>query len=491
MIKLATKMNSTFAEIFNVKEKYIEDFGSFNISLIADIPLFIDPFLLFTSKDKHYQQLHEEIIEYLKFLKEKTIQKTLNIQDVYYLFQFNEVKQNWFGYSKIGNGGTGLGKKFARNLSENLDLVFNKVGSEKITDGSHLEKLCILDTGIGRDHISDFTTNLIKKYLLEYTEKFTKKYIDAKYHKKVNVQKVEFDYEKEYWKPQEFILPWHNNDFVLLTPRNILTKDDTWINKNDLYDDFQVTVDSIPNEQLRSRINSYFRTQIPKKPTKEDITKAKFKTIQKYSELIDYYIHSKELNGDKAKVISNDKVNYIKWIVNNLVSNFINKLKTDTDFYNKPSKSFDECKERLEYFKKFIENNDGYKFFYDNNGMPFRKEEIVQLIFRLVWYNTDFDVNREVNNGRGPADFVVSKGSKDKTVIEFKLAKNPQLKRNLTNQAEIYAKANNTKNILKVIIYFEDNELKKVFKILEKFKPGEDDNIILIDARKKDSASKI
>ena len=57
---------------------------------------------------------------------------------------------------------------------------------------------------------------------------------------------------------------------------------------------------------------------------------------------------------------------------------------------------------------------------------------------------TEYDVNREVNNGRGPVDFKVSKGSKDTTLVEFKLASNTKLKKNLENQVEIYKKANCT-----------------------------------------------
>ena len=53
---------------------------------------------------------------------------------------------------------------------------------------------------------------------------------------------------------------------------------------------------------------------------------------------------------------------------------------------------------------------------------------------------TEYDVNREVNNGRGPVDFKVSKGSKDTTLVEFKLASNTKLKKNLENQVEIYKK---------------------------------------------------
>ncbi len=111
----------------------------------------------------------------------------------------------------------------------------------------------------------------------------------------------------------------------------------------------------------------------------------------------------------------------------------------------------------------------------------------------MVWYGTVFDVNSEVNNGRGPVDFKISKGFSDSTLIEFKLASNSKLEKNLQSQVEIYEQANNTKKSIKVILFFSDQEETKVNEILKKLKLDNKDNIILIDARKdnKQSASTI
>jgi len=98
-------------------------------------------------------------------------------------------------------------------------------------------------------------------------------------------------------------------------------------------------------------------------------------------------------------------------------------------------------------------------------------------------------VNREVNNGRGPVDYKVSKGSKDTTVVEFKLARNTKLETNLKNQIEIYKKANNTKNAIKVILYFNEKEKNKVNDILSKLRIKRASNIILIDASKENKIS--
>lgn len=66
-----------FTDYFQVSKKAVDDYGAFNISLVTDLPLFIDPFLLFNSKDKKYQELHAEIIKYLRFLKDKSVSQQI------------------------------------------------------------------------------------------------------------------------------------------------------------------------------------------------------------------------------------------------------------------------------------------------------------------------------------------------------------------------------------------------------------------------------
>src|SRR6266567_3548468 len=154
-------MNLYFADVFKVKPKTIERYGAFNISLVSDLPLFIDPFLLFNSKKRRYRQLHDRIIEYLAFLRDKSVaQQEQNEGLLRAWYFFPEVKQNWFGFTLSSNKGSGLGKKFAVALHSNLNRIFSDFGNEQITRGSHLEKLCLIREGVGRDNISDFTSNL-------------------------------------------------------------------------------------------------------------------------------------------------------------------------------------------------------------------------------------------------------------------------------------------------------------------------------------------
>ncbi|MGI8552980.1 MAG: hypothetical protein ACR2PL_19665 [Dehalococcoidia bacterium] len=48
----------------------IDTYGAFNVSLVNDLPLLIDPFLLFTSDNATYQCLDNDIITCLRFLRD-------------------------------------------------------------------------------------------------------------------------------------------------------------------------------------------------------------------------------------------------------------------------------------------------------------------------------------------------------------------------------------------------------------------------------------
>ncbi len=59
-----------FSDFIDVAPEMVENEGFFNISMLNDLPLFIDPFLIFCSEKEEYQKLHEEIIAYMVYLRD-------------------------------------------------------------------------------------------------------------------------------------------------------------------------------------------------------------------------------------------------------------------------------------------------------------------------------------------------------------------------------------------------------------------------------------
>ena len=191
---------------------------------------------------------------------------------------------------------------------------------------------------------------------------------------------------------------------------------------------FDTICAGLPNHQLRSEIYNYYKSKLPQHPKKKvtlkETSEAIQKTIRAYPDIIKYFVKSKEENKVGAKNISEQKVEEVFNLFVYQVSRLVDELKEKTDFYSIPAfSSYDESIKRAKFLKDFIENKDGYKVFYHDNS-PIKRESDLQIIYRLTWFATDLDVNREPNNGRGPVDYAISRGAKDKTLVEIKLASN-------------------------------------------------------------------
>jgi len=339
------------------------------------------------------------------------------------------------------------------------------------------------------------------EYLLEYTQKFARLYLKEDKRKKFSIR-CSFDSTLMIWKPRTFDLPYfykgdNDEDFLILTPIDILTKDDAFICHSDFTSKFRRITNSLENSALRDAINRYFEDRLPVRPKnkkvqlkKEEIEQAIDATVQRYPEILDYYIHHQENNRDKAATLSAEKVNKLRTELVSTLIDFCKHIVEHSNFYKILPNSYQSALERVQYLKQVIEDNDGYRIFY-KDGQPISSEDTIQRIFRLTWFASPLDVNSEVNNGRGPADYKISYGDRDSTIVEFKLGKSSSLKNNLLNQTEIYKKASRSISDIKVILCYTNAEIAKVKKILKSINQENAENIFIIDATKKDSASKV
>lgn len=490
-------MATFFSDTFGVDTEVLDKYGALDISVINDLPLFIDPFLLFHSEKSEYQALHQQIIDYLVFLRDRAAAGSVSDGVLRNWYCFPEVKQNWLGFSVVGNGGSGLGIDFARELHKNLNVIFSDFGAEKITEGSHLEKICLIADGVGRDNISDFVTNLIQDFLCCYTADFAKVHLAPNQLREVSIDRAAFNYTTEMWERRKYLLPWRQGDHILLTPKDMLTRDDNWINRRDLLGEFEQIPTAIPDANLRAAVNNYFQRALKarrkpnKHPSKRDRDEAAAETIREYPHLIDYYIKYKEENGDDAADISAERVLLTELQFSQRLREILHPLLQQTDFYKIAGGSYAEAHVRLAYLKHVIEDMGGWRIFYDNEGKAFEREKDLQILYRLVWFGTPSDVGAEANDGRGPVDFKVTRG-RNKTLIEMKLASNTKLEANLAKQLEIYQLSADAEKGIKAILYFDYSQLRRVQKILKKLGLTGNKDIVLIDAcsDNKPSASK-
>ncbi len=496
-----------FSDYFGINEQLIEDYGAVNINFICDLPLFIDPMLIFNSQKPEYRELHNSIIQYFHFLAKKS-ELGFTTGDLSTFLDFSEIKNNWFGYSKSGNEGNGNGDEFARFFAKNIKFALQ---NNNISSGVHFEKALLLFPGNGRDKISDLTTHLILDYLAKYTQNFAIANIDKK-HLDTFYLDSKFNYATETFESIEYTLPYIINkkgqqEFVILTPKDILRKGEPAINRADLLKRISKVRNSISDESIRSQLENYIckavvayenECRVAKKKIKESVIAkiekdAFINALQNIPEIYDYYIKMKENEKEEVNAEAfKEMVEQIEKFYNNSAE-FIRLYKENFPYAIEGATARDEAKQRILYFKHIIEDCDGYKILY-YNGQPISKEDDLQRLFRFVWYGSQYDGDYDANNGRGEYDVKVSFGAKDKNISEFKLASNSKLS-HVFDQVAIYEKANQCKDSLIVIFYFSADELVKVKKMLAERKKEDlvGESIFLIDCRSdnKISASKV
>jgi hypothetical protein len=479
-----------FSDRFNVSPKVLDEYGAFDISVVSDLPVFVDPFLLFNSDKDQYQALHDQILEYLRFLRDHA-HEPLDPGRIKSWYTFSEVRQNWLGFSVDSNRGHGLGKKFAIALHAALGDVLDNFGEETITSSSHIEKLALIRHGVGRDTISDLTTNLIKHYLLRYTSEFADAHLAPTDRKTISVPRAKFNYNTQTWATAKYDLPYTDGDFVILTPADLLTKDDTWINQSDMMNSFDRLPDVIGNDQLRADVNNYLRMRLTRRSSDRERREVRRRALLQFPELIDCYIKLKEDTGDQAVAVSRDKVVDTQELLRDQVQRAARDLAEKTNLFEKPWTSYDEALQAIETFKDYVENQDGWRVINRGGGKVFANETEVQGFFGLLLQPSRFDVNREANNGRGPVDFKISMGL-DKTLIEFKLAKSTSLRRNMERQVTVYEKANKTNSSVFVVIGYSKSEITKATRAMKDLGLDQPDarKVVVIDASPKSSASK-
>jgi hypothetical protein len=183
-----------------------------------------------------------------------------------------------------------------------------------------------------------------------------------------------------------------------------------------------------------------------------------------------------------AQSISAGKVRRSEILYQKQFGKLVDLLQEKSTFYEVEGRTYKEALARVHFLKDVIENKGGHKIFY-LDGKILERESDAQVLYRLTWFASTSKVHREVNDGRGPADFVVSRGSKDTSIVEFKLASNRHLEKNLLKQCKIYEKASDAAKSIWAILYFSKREGDRLLRILKRLKLDGNERIVPIDAR--------
>lgn len=149
----------------------------------------------------------------------------------------------------------------------------------------------------------------------------------------------------------------------------------------------------------------------------------------------------------------------------------------------------------LERFKDFTEHNKGWELI--NRSQSNMTEKVVQKLIQLIGKDIcdryDADMSFEPNEGPGPVDMKISRGT-DKTIVEIKLSSNSQYMHGFTDQIEQYARAEKCNQRIFVYVKNEchpnrDKNIQDKYNE-EKEKGSNPPFLFVVDALPKQSASK-
>ena len=252
-------------------------------SLVSDLPLCVDPFLLFKSRDPELRLLHASIVEH--FAEGISAIAKGDEQDAKYILDFPEVAEIGFGYGLSGKRGSGLGKTLTNLLIGSLEL------SPAILQRGvrHVEEMQLISPGIGPDRVGDIASNILKEYLIQYTQRQCEMH-NLPVRTLVPVSHV-YDLKERCWRDGYYDLPVNSEDrgAILFVPRRIV-RQLPWIN----YDNFVKT-------EFRAYLESRKRVgRVPgRAPSKAEVTS----TSRVETSIIDAYVKQREQQAAGAQPI--------------------------------------------------------------------------------------------------------------------------------------------------------------------------------------------
>jgi hypothetical protein len=131
--------------------------------LDEDIPLYLDPFLLWRSPSQQDNALHTAIINsfnHLGYLEKQS----RHAEAVKILTTLSECDEVGFGHSH-----TREGRRIGEDTAEEILDLFRVIPDYDRRGFLHFEEIQFFVDHISRDRISDIACNLLKSFLLDYT----------------------------------------------------------------------------------------------------------------------------------------------------------------------------------------------------------------------------------------------------------------------------------------------------------------------------------
>jgi hypothetical protein len=196
-----------------------------------DIPLYVDPFLLWKSPSQQDQALHTAITNSFNHLN-YLIKKNRTDDAIATLIAISECQEVGLGVSK-----TRKGVKIGQRQAEQILQLFSEIPEYSQFGFTHFEVIQLYISGVSKDRISDIACNYIKSFLIDYTIEQCESLaipiegviLDSIY----NYKKYSLDFNQKVYLPVNPI----NKEPIIFTPKRWL-RFNPWINFEDYFQSY-------------------------------------------------------------------------------------------------------------------------------------------------------------------------------------------------------------------------------------------------------------
>ncbi len=128
-----------------------------------DVPLYVDPFLMWRSPSQQDIALHGALLSAFNHLGQLALNGSEK-EAIDTLIEASECDEVGLGSSK-----TRQGKRIGRAKAEEILAIFRRIPHYATYGLSHIEELQFFVEGISKDRISDFACTFLKSFLIDFT----------------------------------------------------------------------------------------------------------------------------------------------------------------------------------------------------------------------------------------------------------------------------------------------------------------------------------
>ena len=299
-----------------------------NIDINKDLPLFIDPYRISKLSGPFIDEANGIINNFFSYLIELLVSKKYDkVNEIF--VNFSEVNETCLGFSKNKPRGNGLGTKGTQDF---LEAIKN---SKAVNLGilESLEDIKVFVQGVSSDRISDMTTNIIRKLLIEYTQEqcnifnipLTSGVASGMY----------WDSNSRTWKQEYTEMLVIDGKRYLLVPKIIVTYGDK-ITSNDYYQHFVLNFLQSENIRNKTGLVQYRKGKKNKGEafvTKKDISEKQLKIKKGKSVSKDWLANFTSAHARVFKDFKNESFHKMKDVdygekIEDIAKYLINKLKS-------------------------------------------------------------------------------------------------------------------------------------------------------------------